>query len=121
MRLILVQVALLNRTIVVEDPDEHIRTLIKTHFRPVLRAVLRGIAGGAPTSTAQNLVDLLLALVSRDLEDCKVWVPEILFSDAEFVNSRASREDKEKFAKAVLACVYLLPLFSNNVMLTSWM
>lgn len=64
----------------IEDPEEHIRSFIRTHFRPVIRAVLCGIAGGAPTSTAQNLVDLLLALVSRDLDDCRVWVPEILYS-----------------------------------------
>ena len=74
------QVALLNRTIVIEDPEEHVRGLIRAHFRPVVRAVLVGIAGNAPTSTAQNLVDLLMALVSRSLEECRVWIPGILFS-----------------------------------------
>lgn len=86
-----------------------------------------------------NLVDLLLALVSRDLEDCRVWVPDILFSvsivlrlcfmevsvaddddiaqDEEFVRSKASKEDKERFAKAVLSWVphlLLAPLFGRR-------
>lgn len=76
-----------------EDPEEHIRNLIKTHFRPVVRAVLCGIAGGAPTSTAQNLVDLLLALVSRDMEDCRSWVPGILLSVSHLSMCRPNSED----------------------------
>lgn len=70
----------MNRTVAVEALEEKGRNLVRTHFKPVLKAVLVGIAGGAPTSTAQNLVDLLLALVMRCPDECKKWVPEILFA-----------------------------------------
>ncbi|KAI5120002.1 hypothetical protein M0805_008463 [Coniferiporia weirii] len=96
-------VYVMNRTVGVEALAEQGRALVQTHGRAILRAVLCGIAGGAPTSTAQNLVDLLVALVTRCLDECRAWVPQILFSDDEFIRTKASREDKEKFAKTVLA------------------
>ncbi|EJD04736.1 ARM repeat-containing protein [Fomitiporia mediterranea MF3/22] len=96
-------VYLIQRTVSVESLEEQGRALVRTHFRPVVRAVLCGIGGSSPTSTAQNLVDLLLALVTRCPNECKAWVPEILFSDEEFIPTKAQRPDKEKFAKAVLS------------------
>lgn len=77
--LILDQTFLVSKTIPVENLEEQGRALIRAHGRPVLRAVLIGIAGGAP-STAMNLVDLLLALVTRCLDECKVWIPQIMHS-----------------------------------------
>ncbi|KAH8115086.1 ARM repeat-containing protein [Phellopilus nigrolimitatus] len=96
-------VYLINRTVPVETLEERGRQLAHVHGRSVLRAVLCGIAGGAPTSTAQNLVDLLMAMVTRCLEECRLWVPQILFSETEFIPTKASTADKEKFAKTVLA------------------
>ena len=74
------QVYLINRTVSVEALEDQGRALVRSQFRPVLRAVLCGIAGGSPTSTAQNLVDLLLALITRCPNEARAWVPEILFS-----------------------------------------
>ncbi|THH07205.1 hypothetical protein EW145_g3549 [Phellinidium pouzarii] len=96
-------VYLINRTVAVESLAEQGRALMYTHGLAIMRAVLCGIAGVAPTSTAQNLVDLLVVMVTRCLDESKVWIPQVLFSDNEFIRTKASRADKEKFAKSVLA------------------
>ncbi|KAL5498163.1 hypothetical protein ACEPAH_2293 [Sanghuangporus vaninii] len=95
-------VYLINRSLSSAELEEKARTLVQTRFRPVVKSILCGIAGASPTSTTQNLVDLLLALVSRCPNEMRVWVPEILFSE-DFIPTKAQREDKERFAKAVLS------------------
>ncbi|OCB89261.1 ARM repeat-containing protein [Sanghuangporus baumii] len=95
-------VYLINRSLSSAELEEKARTLVQTRFQPVVKSVLCGIAGASPTSTTQNLVDLLLALVSRCPNEMRVWVPEILFSE-DFIPTKAQREDKERFAKAVLS------------------
>ena len=75
----LLQVFLISKTIPIEGLEEQGRALIRAHGRPILQAVLIGIAAGAP-STAMNLVDLLVQLVTRCFDECKVWIPQILYS-----------------------------------------
>lgn len=45
-----------------------------------MHAILSGIAGVAPSSTTQNLVELLSVMNSRLSDECKAWIPEVLFS-----------------------------------------
>jgi len=95
-------VRFINRTITVETLSEQGKAVIRAHGRSILHAILCGIAGASPSSTSQNLVDLLVVLVQRCTEECRVWVPEVLFA-VDFFPTKASKEDKEKFAKAILA------------------
>ena len=70
----------INRTIPVETLAEQSKAVLRVHGRAILHAILCGIAGASPNSTSQNLVDLMVVIVQRCLDECKVWVPEILFA-----------------------------------------
>ncbi|KAJ7600482.1 armadillo-type protein [Mycena floridula] len=75
--------------------------LLEPHGRPILTAVLSGIAGAVPRSVMPNLCELFGILLKRWVDQCKVWVREILFSN-ELSHSRASAEEKDRFIRGVL-------------------
>jgi len=92
---------LIYRSVLLDELAEDRKRLLQTHGRSIMRAVLRGIAGVAPRSVCPNLIEILSTLLTRCSEDCRVWIPEILYAD-DFVDSKAGPEAKEKFVKTVL-------------------
>lgn len=59
------QATLINRSSLTDDLIPHKTTLLMTHGRPIMRAVLEGFAGVAPRSVVPNLIELLGTLLSR--------------------------------------------------------
>lgn len=45
----------------------------------LMRAVLFGLAGVSPRSTTPNLVELLIALLTRCVSEAQGWLREIMF------------------------------------------
>lgn len=74
------QITLINKTVPTEPLAPLGRALMERHGKFVIRAVLSGVAGVAPTSTTQNLVELLTTMNSRVFEGCKMWIPEVIFA-----------------------------------------
>ncbi|KAJ4473110.1 armadillo-type protein [Lentinula aciculospora] len=74
---------------------------IASYGRAILQAILSGLAGQAPRSVTQNLIEILSTMMTRCLEESKVWLKEILF-DQTFTSSKATLEDKERFMKAIV-------------------
>ena len=56
------------------------RPLLQRHGRNILHVLLRGLAGLAPSSTVQNLIELLATMNSRLADECRAWIPEVLFA-----------------------------------------
>jgi hypothetical protein len=73
-----VQTTLINRTCIKGELAKAKEMLVQTHGRPILRAVLHGIAGVAPRSAVPNLIDVLSTMLTRFLQECRVWIPEVL-------------------------------------------
>jgi hypothetical protein len=84
-----------------ELPRLAYQDLIQAHGREILRAVLAGLSGVSPRSSTQNLMELLSVMMSRCGDQCRVWIREILFAP-DFVPSKATAAQKEKFIKQVL-------------------
>ncbi|KAF5368680.1 hypothetical protein D9757_010224 [Collybiopsis confluens] len=93
--------ALINRSYTQPDLTPYREQFIATYGRSIMRAVLSGLAGQAPRTVGQNLIEMLSTMLSRCLEESKVWLREVLF-DANFTPSKAKPEDKERFMKAIL-------------------
>lgn len=82
------QATLINRTSSKVELAEAKEALIQSHGRTILRAVLNGFAGIAPRSAMPNLIELLSSMISNCLQQCRVWIPEILF-DVSRISLRA--------------------------------
>jgi hypothetical protein len=90
------QSSLIHRSSIHEElaPDKTV--LIQRHGRSIMRAILCGFAGITPRSATPNLIELLSTLVTRCLEESKVWIADILFAVScfpykwRFVRSRVS-------------------------------
>ncbi|ESK97855.1 importin 13 [Moniliophthora roreri MCA 2997] len=91
----------IHRSYVHQSLEAYRVQLINSHGRSITQTVLSGLAGQAPRSATTNLIEMLSTLLIRCTEEMKVWLREVLFSD-NFVPSRASKEDKERFLKAIL-------------------
>ncbi|KAL0571967.1 hypothetical protein V5O48_009993 [Marasmius crinis-equi] len=91
----------IHRSYVHESLAAYRDRLINTHGRAITEAILSGLAGQAPRSATTNLIEMLSTLLTRCLAECRLWLNDVLFND-NFVASKASREDKERFMKAVL-------------------
>jgi hypothetical protein len=70
----------LQRALSADTLTEQTDLLIRTYGRPLVSALLFGIAGAAPRSSAPNLADLLAKLISARSELCRMWMTEVLFS-----------------------------------------
>jgi len=66
-----------------------------------MQVILSGLAGQAPRSVTQNLIEMLSTLLTRCMEESKVWLREVLF-DENFTPSKAKHEDKERFMKTII-------------------
>ncbi|KLO16646.1 ARM repeat-containing protein [Schizopora paradoxa] len=77
------------------------RPLLQRHGRNILHALLCGLAGLSPASTVQNLIELLATMNSRLAEECKVWIPEVLYA-LDFVPSKASIDTKQRFVQTIV-------------------
>ncbi|KAJ3868242.1 armadillo-type protein [Lentinula novae-zelandiae] len=73
---------------------------IATYGRAIMQATLSGLAGQAPRSVTQNLIEMLSTMLTRCLEESQVWLKEVLF-DQNFTSSKATPEDKERFMKSI--------------------
>ncbi|KAF8523853.1 ARM repeat-containing protein [Gautieria morchelliformis] len=82
------------------DLTEEANTLMSLHGKPIVHALLSGVAGVAPRSALPNLIDLLAMISLKRPEECRLWMRETLLS-AYFIPSQASPESKEKFLKTV--------------------
>ncbi|KAF9073098.1 ARM repeat-containing protein [Rhodocollybia butyracea] len=74
---------------------------IATYGGSIMRAILSGLAGQAPRSVTQNLIEMLSTMLTRCLEESRVWLKEVLF-DPNFTPSKAKLEDKEQFMKTII-------------------
>ncbi|EIN05146.1 ARM repeat-containing protein [Punctularia strigosozonata HHB-11173 SS5] len=92
--------SLVNRTSSSDEVTEMKDTLALTYGYAILRAILSGFAGLAPRSCTPNLIELLSTLLSRWPEQCRTWIPQILFAE-DFPQSKAGPEAKEKLVKAL--------------------
>ncbi|KZV82789.1 ARM repeat-containing protein [Exidia glandulosa HHB12029] len=81
---------------------EQTNNFIQTYGKPMVSALLFGIAGVAPRSVIPNLAELLSKLISSKSELCRLWMTEILFSP-EFENCKADEDAREKFLKALMS------------------
>ena len=77
------QSGLINRIYQNEEFSDAGRAFIVTHGLQLIRAVLCGFVGSAPASTTQNLIELLSLMVTKFSNECKQWMPEVLFSVCE--------------------------------------
>ncbi|KAF7327466.1 hypothetical protein MKEN_00325000 [Mycena kentingensis (nom. inval.)] len=111
--------------------------MIRVHGRSIMRAVLAGLAGAAPRSSAANLLELLSALVTRWDEQAvgeafggegqkiqggaRAWAAEILFAD-DFYPSRAGPEAKERLVKTLVGSrsVKKIKEAANQFMMIAW-
>ncbi|KAK7056364.1 hypothetical protein VNI00_002918 [Paramarasmius palmivorus] len=91
----------IHRSYVHSNLESYRVQLINSHGRSITHAIVSGLAGQAPRSATTNLIEMLSTLLTRCMEEMKVWLKEVLFSN-DFVPSRASNEDKERFLKAIL-------------------
>lgn len=96
---------------------------IATYGRAIMQAILSGLAGQAPRSVTQNLIEMLSTMLTRCLQESQVWLKEVLFDvgsqisptfvldsymvlhQQNFTSSRATLEDKERFMKSITGCV----------------
>ncbi|KAJ6620534.1 armadillo-type protein [Mycena sp. CBHHK59/15] len=92
---------LIHRTSLYDELAAQRQHLVQLHGRAIMRAVLCGFAGVAPRTTGPNLIELLSALLTRFPNECRVWIPEILYAD-DFVPSKAGPEVKDRFIKSVV-------------------
>ncbi|KAF8830638.1 hypothetical protein HHX47_DHR2001074 [Lentinula edodes] len=80
---------------------------IATYGRAIMQAILSGLAGQAPRSVTQNLIEMLSTMLTRCLEESQVWLKEVLFDVGSeihyrnFTSSKATLEDKERFMKSI--------------------
>ncbi|KAG7094032.1 hypothetical protein E1B28_007654 [Marasmius oreades] len=92
---------LIHRSYVHESLAPYRTQLVSTHGRAITEAVVSGLAGQAPRSATTNLIEMLSTLLTRCLSECRLWLNDVLFSE-NFIASKATKEDKERFMKAVL-------------------
>ena len=52
---------------------------VATYGRSIMQVILSGLAGQAPRSVTQNLIEMLSTLLTRCMEESKVWLREVLF------------------------------------------
>ncbi|KAJ3980905.1 armadillo-type protein [Lentinula detonsa] len=74
---------------------------IAIYGRSIMQAILNGLAGQAPRSVTQNLIELLSGMLTRFVEESTVWLKEVLFAP-NFAPSQVTLEDKERFMKAIV-------------------
>lgn len=104
--------------------------LTGTFGREIMRGVLCGLAGVAPRSVIQNLVTLLVWLLTRLPGEGRIWARDVLFGvgfgetrshthtltdthlQNDFVQCKADNETKEKFLTA-LSQLSAVPVFSR--------
>ncbi|KAL0062877.1 hypothetical protein AAF712_010197 [Marasmius tenuissimus] len=91
----------IHRSYVHESLAPYRGQLINAHGQAITGAIVSGLAGQAPRSATTNLIEMLSTLLTRCLTECRIWLNDVLFSE-NFVASKATREDKERFMKAVL-------------------
>ncbi|KAF9269125.1 ARM repeat-containing protein [Marasmius fiardii PR-910] len=91
----------IHRSFVHESLAPYRTPLVNTHGRAITEAVVSGLAGQAPRSATTNLIEMLSTLLTRCLSECRVWLHDVLFNE-NFVTSKATKEDKERFMKAIL-------------------
>ncbi|RDB17659.1 Importin-13 [Hypsizygus marmoreus] len=104
---------LIHRTALHDALSAEKEQLMQNHGRKIMKAVLEGFAGVAPRSAVQNLIEILGTLLGRAGGGtgggggaggavAATWMKEILLAD-DFIPSKATREVKEKFVKAVMS------------------
>ncbi|KDQ56073.1 hypothetical protein JAAARDRAFT_36863 [Jaapia argillacea MUCL 33604] len=93
-------ISLVNRTTRSDDLGDAREILVQGHGKAIMRSLLFGFAGIAPRTATPNLYELLSTLLARCPTESRAWIHEIILAD-DFIPSKASREAKEKFVKAV--------------------
>ncbi|KIK52851.1 hypothetical protein GYMLUDRAFT_179628 [Collybiopsis luxurians FD-317 M1] len=93
--------AFINRSYTQADLAPYREQFIATYGRSIMQAILSGLAGQAPRTVGQNLIEMLSTMLTRCVAESKIWLREVLF-DQNFPPSKAKAEDKERFMKAVL-------------------
>lgn len=94
-------------------------TLAQNYGKVIVRGALTALAGSAPRSATQNIVDLLSALSMRFPAETRSWVSEVLFdvrvdfthpirrslmfifTQPNFFPSKAGPDAKQKFIQAL--------------------
>ncbi|KAJ3573233.1 hypothetical protein NP233_g2568 [Leucocoprinus birnbaumii] len=101
--------SLIHRSALTDELMPHKCALVAAHGRSLMHAVLQGFAGIAPRSVVPNLIEVLGTLMSRagttvetnDSGTASEWMKDIIFSP-DFIPSKATIEDKEKFVKGIV-------------------
>lgn len=62
------------------DLEAEAEVLMEGYGKGIMRAVIYDIAGVAPRSALQNVVEVLTNVMSKRRERGRVWMQEILFS-----------------------------------------
>ncbi|KZT39584.1 hypothetical protein SISSUDRAFT_1061061 [Sistotremastrum suecicum HHB10207 ss-3] len=94
--------SLINQVLGNSDLEAEAEILTEGYGKSNMRAVIYDIAGVAPRSALQNVVEVLTNLMSKRRERGRVWMQEILFEE-DAIPGKANREAKEQFLKAVTA------------------
>ncbi|KZS87157.1 ARM repeat-containing protein [Sistotremastrum niveocremeum HHB9708] len=94
--------SLINQVLGNSDLEAEAEILTEGYGKSIMRAVIYDIAGVAPRSALQNVVEVLTNLMSKRRERGRVWMQEILFEE-DAIPGKANREAKEQFLKAVTA------------------
>ncbi|KAF9782538.1 armadillo-type protein [Thelephora terrestris] len=92
--------AILNKTSSQDELSEARSTLTSNFGRGIMRGILCGLAGVAPRSVIQNLITLLVSLLTRVPGDSRIWARDVLFG-SDFVQCKADGGTKEKFLTAL--------------------
>ena len=66
--------------------------LIQSHGKAILRAVLHGFAGVVPRSVMPNMIEVLSTMISHCLQECRIWIPEILYAVSDSGPTRHSHQ-----------------------------
>ncbi|KAF9443602.1 ARM repeat-containing protein [Macrolepiota fuliginosa MF-IS2] len=101
--------SLIHRSALTDELMPHKCALVARHGRPLMRAVLQGFAGVAPRSVVPNLIEVLGTLMSRagtrvetnDSGTASEWMKDVIYAP-DFILSKATMEDKEKFVKGIV-------------------
>lgn len=73
------QSTLIHRSYVHAALEPYRGQFVATYGRLIMQAILSGLAGQAPRSVTQNLIEMLSTLLTRCMEESKVWLREVLF------------------------------------------
>ena len=78
----------MNKTSSQDELSEARSTLTSNFGRGIMRGILCGLAGVAPRSVIQNLITLLVSLLTRVPGDSRIWARDVLFGVSHAEESR---------------------------------